>query len=141
MPDENPILGKRAKAAALLPRKDLATDIGRDGEARSTAPADITTGRHAGFIVRRPMTDRSTANLVVELAGFSQAKQARHSVKSNPSPPTINRVPEPDASEARELLQFDGVVGLAEARKLTLPKQGRPPAFGLWRRNQVDATA
>jgi hypothetical protein len=84
MPDENPILGKRANAAALLPRKDLATGSGRNGEPRSTATTDIPVERHAGFIVRRGITDGSTANLVVELAGFSEAKQARHFAGTNP---------------------------------------------------------
>jgi hypothetical protein len=179
MPDEHPILGKRAKAAALLPRKGLATDSGREGGARSTAPTDITGEVRAGFrvcakinseecrrdfggrrgasdehirgickeratkppgkrtrqntefifaqtlIARRRSKDGSTANLVVELAGFSQAKQARHCPGTNPLPPSIGRAPEQAASETSELPQIVGEPGLAETRNLNLPPSPR----------------
>ena len=106
-----------------------------------TDPAGIQRDYLPDFIVRCRLSDGSTANFIVEVTGFNQDKEAKRWTVLNRWLPAVNRVREQHGWDAWDFLEIEGETELADFRNLLLKKLSPPPAFGLWRKEPVDAIA
>ena len=80
-------------------------------------------------------------DLVLEITGMSKDKAAKKWTVENRWLPAVNRIRQQHGWDKWDFLEIANEADLADLRNILLQRLSQPPAFGIWRREPVDAIA